>query len=422
MKLIINNLYIFLNFFLSKCSVILAYWGLTYFMYSSPTFSSSIFFILFILLLIRVVFWIEKIDFQQFSLLLYFDSNIRSSLNYFIIIGKTITFFFILFSVFKSFFFILFIFCSSDIYSFCMQPAGGPENGNPAPIVQVEPLVPERELVEARKENFNLLKSRLQDAMDRDSISQANRAHRAVETARVNVEAEARLQEQAEASRAETARLQEVVEANRAETARLQEVVEANRAETARVEGLLQRNNIIIEEKDISIRDLSTRLRAAFDANEDIVARANARVGDLVNESNNLIEAGNNQIGLLEEELETVKKQLGLVRSLNHDKIIENKALNESNASLSVSNTKLIAELDGYKKANVASTGELGSVIKENIAKKNLTVDDEDRENSSFQASDDDERSPSQVSGATLSGIALFTFVITCLVAFINGG
>jgi hypothetical protein len=87
-----------------------------------------------------------------------------------------------------------------------------------------------------------------------------------------------------------------------------------------------------------------------------------------------------------------------------------------------VLNTELTAELDGYKKANVASTGELGSVIKENIAKKDLTVDNEDRENSSFQALDDDERSPSQVSGATLSGIALFTFVVTCLVAFINGG
>lgn len=378
MKFIINNLYIFLNFFLSKCLVILAYWCLSYLMYSSPTFSSLIFFILCILLLIRVIFWIEKIDFQEFSLLLYFDSNIRNSLNYFIIMGKMITFFFILFN---SFFFILFVFCSLDTYSFCMQPTGDPENANPAPIAQVEPLVPERELVEAKRENFNLLKTRLQDSMDQDSISQANRAE--------NVRLNAQLQEQAEARL--NAQLQEVADANRAETAGLNALIEqqAQSNQTLLVEN--GRLNVLAEELGqrfdntaVLIAQKDLEIKTIFDANKQHTDDMNASIKEKVYEAN--------------QEIQKLEGQIENLRTLNK---------------------KLIVSLKNND--NVASTGELGSIIKENITKKDLTVDlsdNEDRNNSS----DDDERSLSQVSGATLSGIALFTFFVTCLVAFINGG
>jgi hypothetical protein len=128
--------------------------------------------------MIGLTFWIEKRNFQEFSLLLYTDPVIGSWLKSCIGLGLFIVSSFTLFFFFKFVFIILFFFYHLDFYSLCMEVPGDPESADAASIVVVktkagtsfQDLEVEEKLIKDRKKSFDLAKEALQNNLANDNV------------------------------------------------------------------------------------------------------------------------------------------------------------------------------------------------------------------------------------------------------------
>lgn len=171
MYLIFNNLNFIFNFYSLRCLSILCCYFFSYGLNLSNLFFILVLILLSTLLMIRLTFWIEKKNFQEFYLLLYLDPVIGSWLKSCIGLGHFIVFSFILFFLFKFIFIILFFFYHFDFHCLCMEVPGDPESADAASIVVVktkastsfQALEDEEKLAKNRRKSFDLARSLLEN-------------------------------------------------------------------------------------------------------------------------------------------------------------------------------------------------------------------------------------------------------------------